>query len=336
MKKQEKLTITTIAQLANTSKTTISFYLNGRFDKMSPQTKDRIDTIIKQTNYTPNQAARILNSKSSKLIGVIIGDITNSFTNQVIKGIESIAKTEGYQLIIGSSNYQNEDEIKYVENMLTMGVDGFIIQPTYNFKALELIKKANKPLIFIDSNLDNNEISIKANTYKSCKEITTKLINKGYDEFILLSGDPAVLSTRQERLDAVISTLDAHKITYQLQLIDYHFTSDEVKKYLDSCLKLNKKTCIFSLNCWALPNIYMALKAYHNLIPQTIGLVGFDSTEWTLFSNPSITTIVQPAFDEGSLSCQYLLEEIQGSTLKKGTTYIDCTINHLDSTDRKL
>ena len=98
-----KLTIKDIAERANTSKTTVSFYLNGKTDKMSLETKKRIAKVIKDTNYEPSIAARTLNAKHTKLIGVIIGDITNTFANQIVKGIEDHARENQYQLIVGSS-----------------------------------------------------------------------------------------------------------------------------------------------------------------------------------------------------------------------------------------
>lgn len=86
---QRKVTIKDIAELAKTSKTTVSFYLNGRFDKMSEETKNRIKSTIEATNYKPSIAARSLNAKSTKLIGVVIGDITNSFSNQIVKELKA-------------------------------------------------------------------------------------------------------------------------------------------------------------------------------------------------------------------------------------------------------
>ncbi|MFI3284774.1 MAG: LacI family DNA-binding transcriptional regulator, partial [Erysipelotrichaceae bacterium] len=133
MNNKNKLTISDIAKLAETSKTTISFYLNGRFDKMSEATKQRIEKVIESNHYTPNYAARMLNLKHSRTIGVIIGDITNGFSNQMVKGISERANENKYQLVIGNSNYQNDEEYAYICNMLSMGVDGFIIQPTHQF-----------------------------------------------------------------------------------------------------------------------------------------------------------------------------------------------------------
>ncbi|MGC4423023.1 LacI family DNA-binding transcriptional regulator, partial [Streptococcus suis] len=87
----EKFTIKDIAELAQTSKTTVSFYLNGKYEKMSKETRERIERVIRETDYKPSVVARSLNSKNTKLIGVLIGDITNTFSNQIVKGIEEEA-----------------------------------------------------------------------------------------------------------------------------------------------------------------------------------------------------------------------------------------------------
>lgn len=145
---QRKVTINDIADLAKTSKTTVSFYLNGRFDKMSQETKSRIKEAIEATNYKPSIAARSLNAKATKLIGVVIGDITNSFSNQIVKGIESKAQEFGYQIIIGNSNYDPSREDELIEKMLNLGVDGFIIQPTSNFRKYSRIIEVKKSAWF--------------------------------------------------------------------------------------------------------------------------------------------------------------------------------------------
>lgn len=145
----EKFTIKDIAELAQTSKTTVSFYLNGKYEKMSKETRERIERVIRETDYKPSVVARSLNSKNTKLIGVLIGDITNTFSNQIVKGIEEEAHKSGYQVIIGNSNYNQESEDKYIESMLMLGVDGFIIQPTSHFrKYSRIIEDKKKHMVF--------------------------------------------------------------------------------------------------------------------------------------------------------------------------------------------
>lgn len=337
MEKNKKVTISEIAQLAGTSKTTISFYLNNRFDKMSEATKKRIDQAISDTGYTPSYAARSLNSKKMKLIGVLIGDITNNFANQIVKGIDNEAKTKGYQLIMANSNYNLEDEKKHIDNMLAMGVDGFIIQPTRQFEELiPKIKNSNKDLVFIDSNLNNDEISVKANTYQACYDIAHDIKLKGYDEILIISAEPSLLSTRLERVNGLTDGCISQDLSYTIHIVDETTKSKTITDIMTANMSLNKKYCVAAMNCWLLPKVFLALHDFKNLIPQNIGLFGFDNTEWSNFSSPTITSIIQPAYEEGQVACKLLIDMIEETnTTMTNTTIIDCEINWNESTDRK-
>ena len=99
---KRKVTINDIAEIAGVSKATVSFYLNGKYEKMSEKTYLRIQKAIEETGYNPSVAARSLNAKSSHLLGVIIGNITKPFANQTVKGIEDFADEHGYMTLVAS------------------------------------------------------------------------------------------------------------------------------------------------------------------------------------------------------------------------------------------
>ncbi|MEG1733004.1 MAG: LacI family DNA-binding transcriptional regulator [Longicatena sp.] len=333
----EKLTIKEIAIKANTSKTTVSFYLNGKTDKMSNDTKKRIAKVIEETNYRPSMAARSLNSKGTRLLGVIIGDITNTFANQIVKGIDDLAREKRYQLIVGNSNYIYENEEKYVNRMLNMGVDGFIVQPSSHFHDLvERIKAEDKELVFIDSQVSmNKEKWVKTNNYEAVLEASESLIKLGYENFIMLSADPSVLSTRLERTTGFLDALKLSNKTCTTKIVDENVASDEITTFITDELKLGSKTLIFVANCWLLPRVYVALKNYRNLIPETIGLLGFDNLEWTNFSSPTVSTIVQPAYEEGEQAAAILIDAIENLNEQVPNQILKCSVNWNESTQIK-
>lgn len=332
---KEKLTIKEIAQKANTSKTTVSFYLNGKIDKMSEETRDRISKVIKETNYRPSVAARSLNAKSTRLIGVIIGDITNTFANQLVKGIDEIARDKRYQIIVGNSGYILENEERYVSRMLDMGVDGFIVQPSSGFnKLVEKIHKSGKSLVFIDSKVSmDKENWVKTNNYEAVLSATEMMIEKGYEEFIMISADPNVLSTRMERASGYLDQLELSNKECKQIIIDENIRADELTELISQELKLTKRTLIFVANCWLLPRVYMALKDYRNLMPNKIGLLGFDNLEWTNFSSPTVTTIVQPAYEEGKQAAAILIDSIERTFEQVPNQILKCTMNLNESTN---
>ena len=101
-----KVTIKDIAEIAGVSKATVSFFLNGKSNKMSAETYRRIQDAIEETGYSPSVAARSLNDKSPHLFGVIIGNITKPFANRIVKGIEDYANENGWLTITASSEFE--------------------------------------------------------------------------------------------------------------------------------------------------------------------------------------------------------------------------------------
>lgn len=329
-----KITINEIAKLAGVSKTTISFYLNGKTQRISLKTQNRIATIIKQTNFQPNLAARCLNSKSSKLIGVLISDITNTFSNQIVKGIETIASKYNYQVIVGNSEYSYQREENYIEQMLSMGVAGFIVQPTAQFRKLsKKLLKLNKPLVFFDSKLcDLKSNWIKTNNYEATYETIVKCIIKGYESFYLITADPQLISTRLERVSGFIDALADYNFNYKTFILENDRVDFKMlHNFFESTLNVSKKSLVFVPNCWALPDIYLALKQYRNNMPQ-IGLIGFDNLEWVNFSSPSITTIIQPAFKEGEEAAKIVIDQIEGKNKLDNQKILNCYVNWNEST----
>ena len=329
-----KITINEIAKLAGVSKTTISFYLNGKTQRISLKTQNRIATIIKQTNFQPNLAARCLNSKSSKLIGVLISDIANTFSNQIVKGIETIASKYNYQVIVGNSEYSYQREENYIEQMLSMGVAGFIVQPTAQFRKLsKKLLKLNKPLVFFDSKLyDLKSNWIKTNNYEATYETIVKCIIKGYESFYLITADPQLISTRLERVSGFIDALADYNFNYKTFILENDRVDFKMlHNFFESTLNVSKKSLVFVPNCWALPDIYLALKQYRNNMPQ-IGLIGFDNLEWVNFSSPSITRIIQPAFKEGEEAAKIVIDQIEGKNKLDNQKILNCYVNWNEST----
>lgn len=332
-----KITIKDIAEMAQTSKTTVSFYLNGKYEKMSQETRNKIQKVIEETGYEPSIVARSLNSKQTKLIGVLIGDITNSFSNQIVKGIENIAHSRGYQVIVGNSNYDPESEDRYIENMLRLGVDGFIIQPTSNFrKYAKISQETKKSLVFFDSQLYEHRSNwVKTNNYDAVYDATQVCIQKGYEEFIIITADTSLLSTRIERASGYMDALTDHGLSYNAYIIeDATTTVEDISDFLAKAIRADKKTLVFAPNCWALPRVFTALK---NIQFQTmnVGLIGFDNTEWTDLSSPSVTTIVQPAFQEGQQATKILIDQIEGLDREERRQVLNCHINWRESTQLK-
>ena len=99
------------------------------------KTQAKIARVIKELGYVPNAQAQTLTGKQTHVIAIIILDNTNKWAGLVLNGMEQVMLPAGYQTVVCTSNFNPETELMYVDKMLSLGVDGFIIQPTANFKA---------------------------------------------------------------------------------------------------------------------------------------------------------------------------------------------------------
>lgn len=314
---KKRVTINEIARIAGTSKTTVSFYLNGHTNRMSKETHDRIKAAIKETGYEPSPLARSMNAKQSYLLGVIVGDIANHFSNQIVKGIDSVASKAGYRLLISSSNFDRDNEHALIDRLIAVGVDGFIVQPTARFREVaDALADSGKHLVFFDSKYYDYTASwVKTDNYDATKSALEACLAKGYERMLIVAAEPQLLSSRTERLKGATDVLEAHALAYEHYIIpDSGVVVDDLASWLHSRLDgSTQPTLVFAPNCWALPDVYVAMRDFYPRMPEEIGLLGFDNTDWAGVASPSVSVIAQPAFDEGVEAAKILLDLIAGT-----------------------
>jgi len=187
------LSIKDIAKKANVSITTVSFILNGKAEKMriSQDMITKVQTIIKDLGFRPNQVARSLRTGNSKTIGLIVEDISNPFFASIARLIEDKAYKHGYKIIYSST----ENDIDKAKGLFRMfksrQVDGYIIAPMLGMEEdiKELISD-NIPVVLFDRNLPDLDVNCvlvdnKGGTFAA----TQFLINKGKKKIAFVTVD---------------------------------------------------------------------------------------------------------------------------------------------------
>lgn len=326
---KKRITINDIATMAGTSKTTVSFYLNGKTERMSEATQERIKAAIAKTGYEPSPIARGMNAKRTQLLGVIIGDITNTFSNQIVKGIEGVAAKAGYRVLVSSSNHSRTDERAYIDRLLAVGVDGFIVQPTAQFKEIsKIIEDAGKQLVFFDSKFyDFASNWVKTDNYEATSRAVGECVRKGYRRFLLVAAPPQLLSSRIERTSGFVDALEAAEMGFtQFEIENDEVDVEKLREFLRANIDGTTPTLVFAPNCWALPDVYVAMREFYPLMPTHVGLLGFDNTEWAGVASPSVSVVTQPAFEEGAEACRILLDLIQNKGDVDPHQVLDCHV----------
>ena len=317
----KKLTINEIAEKAGVSKTTVSFYLNGKANKMSEETQQRIQQIIDETGYEP----RAMKAKSSGLIGVILKDAADPYCARALKGMGEAAGETEYQILIGSSGYTFKNEREHVERMLKAGAEGFIIQATYRFGMLagELEKK-RKPIIYLEAKpYDFKGRYVKGNNYDCVYQVITECIKKGYGDFLMISDGESSMGTAFENTAGYRDALQDAGLEGRTLYVQSGARSAQIFEALKDELDLSLHTLIYVAAPELLKAVFQALRSlpdYERLFPEHLGLIGFDPEGWTRMTSPPVSAIIPPAQEEGKRAMTELLELLDGK--KKDTEVV--------------
>ena len=113
-----KVTIDQVAKICGVSKTTISRYLNHKYENISAETRQRIEQVITELNYRPDRSAQRLKASRSMLIGCCIGDIASPFAGLLLKGVTETCESAGYQVLFADCKENPIREQRAIEGFL--------------------------------------------------------------------------------------------------------------------------------------------------------------------------------------------------------------------------
>ena len=179
---ESKMTIDKVAELCGVSKTTISRFLNGKYENMSAETREHIRRVIAEVDYRPNRSAQRLKASRSMLIGCVIGDVSSPFSALLLKGITTVCEEAGYQVLFADSGENPRRERRAIRGFLENRVDGLIVNTSGNNDAFLLeLKNSGTPLVLADRQLLSSD---KIDT------VTTPSKSAAYDcvRFLLAQG----------------------------------------------------------------------------------------------------------------------------------------------------
>lgn len=327
----KKFTISDIAKSAGVSKTTVSRYINGKFEYMSLETRKRIESIIEVANFQPNNLARSLKSQKSGLVGLVVADIESPFSASIIKGIGDFLRTEGYSMIIVNSDNSFEKEKEYIGSLISQRVDGLIVNTTTCYNPF-LIDLANRgmPIVLTDRFVTDYNFDI---VYIECREsmasMVRHLLEQGYGRVSLFVQPYDKISPRYMRRDAFLETLretgirNAEKYVSVVDLSDPESVPSLLKKMLSLCEKDSAPPAVVTTNGVTLLHLVNAVRALKLEMPNEIGLCGYDDWGWTLGMNwssmidPGITALSAQTHNIGELSAKVFLERLKNRESSK-------------------
>jgi DNA-binding LacI/PurR family transcriptional regulator len=310
-----KKNIKDVAKKAGVSVATVSRVLRNS-DNVRKQTREKVLKAVSELNYEVNAVARNLRQEKTYSIGIILGNVLSQFYSIIAKSVEDTANKFGYNTILCNGDENPEKELNYLKVIKSNRVDGIIITPTGKNASYinhlinsgtqvvlldRLIKKVDCDAVLVD-NVDG--------AYKAVKH----LISKGYKKIGIVNGY-LDRTTGVERLEGYLKAIREAGIAKDNSLIKIgDFKKESGKKLTNELLKQqNKPEAIFTTNIDMSIGTLIAIKELNMKIPEDIGIVCFDDSDWIAIFEPPITVIRQPVYKLGSTACELLIKKIENN-----------------------
>lgn len=286
-----KININEIAKLAGVSRATVSRYLNDGY--VSEEKKAIIARVIEETGYIPSAQARILRTKKSKLIGVIIPKLDSQAISREILGINETLSKEGYQIILADTFNDEHKELEYLKVFQNNQVDGIILIATiFTKQHKKILKELKIPVVIVGQYLKGYSC-IYNDDYNAAKDITKELMknNRKKSGYIGVNLDDE--SAGKSRYQGYIDGLKECGIEVDEKTMKIaRFSMDD--GYIKAKELLLENPDIDSLFC-ATDNIAIGamqyLKECGKKIPEDISIVGFGHTNISKVVDPKLTTV---------------------------------------------
>ncbi|WP_210489180.1 LacI family DNA-binding transcriptional regulator [Rufibacter aurantiacus] len=313
-----RTTIHDIAKELNTSASTVSKALNDH-PSISAATKELIRTAAQNLNYRQNRLASSLRSGRTNIIGIVIPSSDIGFFGGVVHGIEKLARSNGYNILLFQSNETGEYEVEGIETLLQTSVDGIIVsiaKDSPNLDHFYDVKKRKVPLVLFDRVKDElNSPSVVVDDYKGAFMATEHLIQQGYTRIAHISG-PQHIKIFNDRLIGYVDALKTYNLPVDDDLIQYGRNSIESgRASAERLLNRNKgMDAIFAAVDFTALGALQYLKHAGVRMPEKIGMIGFGNESFSPYVTPSLSTIDQQPARMGEEAFTLFLEAMANKT----------------------
>lgn len=290
---EDKITIRDIAKIAGVSVATVSRVLNNP-EKVSDKTRKKIEKIIKEYKFIPNQLAKNFYTNSSNIIAVFVYDIANPFFVKLIKEMTRIAFDNDYTIIVCNTDNDEERELRYINYLKGLRVSGIIITEGSSSRTLDILEHSI-PCVNIDRLSDQVDgcPCITSDNLQGAKLAVEYLVRLNHKKIAFVSG-PDSISTAKLRERGYREVMMANGLEIK---DDYIFTADFSVKggvnAIEHFMSLpDMPTAIFCSNDLIAQGIIQRSYSINLSVPEDFSIVGFDGSLTETFY-PKITTVIQ-------------------------------------------
>ncbi|WP_372775347.1 LacI family DNA-binding transcriptional regulator [Mangrovibacterium sp.] len=307
-------TILDIAKKLNLSKSTVSRALRDHPD-ISQKTKDAVRRVAKELNYMPNAIAASFRYKRSKIIGLIVPQISYFFFPSVIRGVEEIAHKNGYKLLILQSNESYEREIANLDILVANNVEGILAsvsRTTKKFDHFERIINMGMPIVFFDRVVKGLKAStVLVDDITASFNAVNHLLERGRQRIAICTGNLNLLISNN-RLQGYKMALLEHGLPVNEELVISCESPEEAEEETIRLLSSPKPPdSIFAISDLTMTGVMRGIHRKKMRVPEEIAVIGFCEDPFRSMYEPPLSVIQPMGFEIGQKSAEILLEQIK-------------------------
>lgn len=312
-----------IAKLAGVSRTTVSNVIHGKTKRVSLETIDKVNKIIKEQGYMPNMASQILSGNSSKIIGVVLGygethgmlAIQDPFVGEFLGTLKAETEKSGYFIMLTGG----EDEQKVVESASQWNVEGLIILGYSEEKYEKLRKKLNRKMVLVDTYAKDEYhfFNVGVDDYSGGRQIGAYLYAQGFQKAVYVA--ETMEGADYQRWLGFKKEMECEgkycrKSRYYLAP---HQKELRLKKYREWLPQFLKAGAVAFSSDYAAVEAMNFLKDEGIQVPDQVSITGFDDNLFAQMCRPQLTTVHQDIQKKAKLAVDCLLCQIEGEAPKE-------------------
>ena len=261
------------------------------------ETRKKVQKLADELGYIPNVIGRSLSTKKTFTIGIVVPRINHSFFSTIIEEMYTKASDLGYQIVLMVSFEDENKELSNVKTLLSMNVDGIIIDTassTSSNKAFSLIKKHKVPMLFFDRKyMGVDSPGVYFDDYSLSYQLTVKMIETGYTQLMYMAG-PEQINISRLRLKGFKDAMRSMKMTIpENWILHSSLTQNGGYQSFMSYLATNDPLAeaIVCVTDSVALGVYNACNESKVRIPDDLGVIGFGNLLTSSLVNPSLSTV---------------------------------------------
>ncbi len=316
-----EITQADIAKACKVSRETVTKALQDH-PKVSNETKDKVRAMAEEMGYIPNFYARNLASRKTKTIGLVVPKISHSFHSSLVELIYKYAVENGYNVIPMISFEEKSNEIRNINTLLSMRVEGIIAnisQDSVDNKFYLSLMERGMPVVFFDRVIESERISyVTTDDRRATREIVSYALSKGYKNPAHLAGYSNI-NIGRERRNGFFDALNAHSIQPNPDWIIEGGFSEELR--FENAKRLlkskNRPDLVFCFNDSIANCVYKASEELGIKIPDELGVIGYGNLELGRLVDPKLTTVDLPHEEIARQTLALLIKQINDKDKNK-------------------